>query len=605
MSLQAAAPSPSSPIRRFEIIFLLCAGLVSSVWCVTAARRLSATFDEPTYLQEGLTRWRSGSMAGMMRLGTMPLPVDVQTLPLYLWERWQGTPINLDTHFDQALAWARGFNLVFWWLLLVYVWLSARALGGPWAGVIAVAFLSCEPEMMSHAGLALTDIAVTAFLVALLYHFQRNRDQRWLWRIAWPGFWFGLALLAKASGLVFGGLCLFALEGCRCSWWRSRDGQPAHRFRASFRDLVQIGLIGLALTFVYCGSDWRQESTFVNWARSLPEGPFASLLVWVAEHLRIFSNAGVGIARQFTHNLRGHGSFLLGESHPRALWYYFPVLLTIKLTVPLLLGTLVLGVRYFSPLPGPRGRRVGGEGEEGSRPPHPQPLSPGSAGERGGRGRSVNWPLQAALALLLFSPFCRVQIGIRFMFPLIALLVVGVSVLLVEAVREAPSVFRRRLLTWGSAGGLAWSLASLISVWPHGMCYVNPLWGGTGEGYRLVSEGNYDWGQGLKELVAWQKIHHVPDLDAWMFSTDPLTARAPLRPVFFHQVPIRNEEEFLDMLRGRHLAVSVTFLHGVASGPNSETIRHVLFSRQPVARTTMYHIYDFTDVKSVTQTAGR
>src|SRR5437588_4536661 len=126
MSSPAADPSPSSPIQRFELVVVLLAGLFSSLWCVTAARESSATFDEPTYLQEGLTRWRSGSLAGLLKLGTMPLPVDVQTLPLYLWERWHDRPINLDTDFERVLPWARACTLVFWWLLLVYVWLIAR-----------------------------------------------------------------------------------------------------------------------------------------------------------------------------------------------------------------------------------------------------------------------------------------------------------------------------------------------------------------------------------------------------------------------------------------------------------------------------------------------
>ena len=30
------------------------------------------------------------------------------------------------------------------------------------------------------------------------------------------------------------------------------------------------------------------------------------------QYLRIFSNAGEGLIKQFTHNLRGHGSYLLG-----------------------------------------------------------------------------------------------------------------------------------------------------------------------------------------------------------------------------------------------------------------------------------------------------
>ncbi len=542
-----------SPVRRLEVVLVVLAAALSSLWCVTASRQLAATFDEPFYVREGLNRWRTGSMAPLLKLGTMPLPVDVQTLPLYLHEHFTGSPFDADADFDRVLPWARAGTLLFWWMLLFYGWRIARSLGGPWAGVVAVLFLAFEPSLLAHAGLATTDIAVAACLLGLLYHFQKNREQRWGWRVAWPALWFGLAVLAKASGLVFGGLCLLAIEAARCSWWRKPESP---RFRESFRDLVQIGLIGLVLVFVYCGSDWKPEGSFVAWAHTLPKGRTSAAVVWVAEHLRIFTNAGNGLARQFTHNVRGHGSFLLGQTHPRAFWYYFPVLLTIKLTVPLLLGSFALLVW----------RRLR-------------------------RGGPFGWPLHAALALLLFSPLCRVQIGIRFMFPLIALVIAGLAPLLVDAIRSA----RRRYVLAGLAGVcLAWTIVSTVRVWPHGLCYVNPLWGGTRDGYRLVSEGNYDWGQGVKELVRWQQEHHLADLDAWVFTSDPLAERMPIRQVKLHTLPIEKDEDFLAQVRGRHLAVSVTFLHGAHTDRPFEVARHVLHERQPVARTTMYHIFDFT-----------
>ncbi|HKB42707.1 MAG TPA: hypothetical protein VKD72_40130, partial [Gemmataceae bacterium] len=87
--------------------------LLSSLWCVTSARHLGATFDEPVYITEGLKRWRTGSTAGLMKLGTMPLPVDVQTLPLHLWEKWHGTPIDPVADFHKVLPWARAATLLF------------------------------------------------------------------------------------------------------------------------------------------------------------------------------------------------------------------------------------------------------------------------------------------------------------------------------------------------------------------------------------------------------------------------------------------------------------------------------------------------------------
>ena len=147
---------------------------LSSLWCVTAASQIVATFDEPIYVQRGLERWHTGSTSGLMKLGTMPLPVDVETLPLYLWEAWHGVRLDPINHLDHLLPWARASALVFWWLLLFYAWLAARSLGGPWAGRLAVALLACEPSFLSNAALATTDVAVTACLLALVVHFPRR-----------------------------------------------------------------------------------------------------------------------------------------------------------------------------------------------------------------------------------------------------------------------------------------------------------------------------------------------------------------------------------------------------------------------------------------------
>jgi 4-amino-4-deoxy-L-arabinose transferase-like glycosyltransferase len=555
----------ATPRWQFFALWVGAWAVLSSVWCVTSARRLGATFDEPVYITLGLQRWRSGSTAGLMKLGTMPLPVDVQTLPLYLWERWQGRPIDPVADFHKVLPWARAATLLFWWLLLIHAWLAGRWLGGPWAGALAVAFLACEPCLAAHAALATTDIAVAACLLALAYHFRVHREGGWWRRVAWPGLWFGLAVLAKASGLVFGGLCLLVLEGERCGWWRSRpaSASPPPRFSASLKDLFQIGLIGMVLVFVYCGSDWKPQRSLVAWTHTLPEGSSKAVLVWLAEHLRIFSNAGEGLVRQVTHNVRGHGAYLLGQSDRRALWYYFPVALSIKLTVPLLVAPVVLAVLNW--------RR------------------------RDGRRWYGNGALLCALMLLLFSLTCRVQIGVRFMFPLIALAVVGLSAVLVRTIERIPSRWGRRLLAAGTLACLAWTVSSAVAVWPNGMCYVNPLWGGTAEGYRLVSEANYDWGQGLKELAHWQRNHPGEVLTVWYYGTDPALPALPLRSVPLQTLTIKSNQDVLNHVRGQRVAVGTTLVYGSILAPNLRYIQAVLHARRPVARTATFLIYDFTN----------
>ena len=566
--------NPTAPSSCRIVLWVVACALLSSVWCVTSARRLGATFDEPIYVTRGLERWRTGSTTGLMKLGTMPLPVDVQTLPLYLWEKWRGRPIDPETELHAVLPFARAATLLFWWLLLLHAYLAARSLAGPWAGAVAVTVLVCEPCLAAHAGLATTDVAVTACLIALCYHFRANRERGWGRRVAWPALWFGLAVLAKASGLVFGALCLVLIEAERCGWRLRRplsvvrcplqkptDNGQRTNLSASLKDLFQIGALGMVLVFVYCGSDWQPQASLLAWARRLPPGRWSALMVWVAEHLRVFSNAGDGLMRQVTHNVRGHGSYLLGHSDPRALWYYFPVLLSIKTSLPLLLAPLVLAAV--------------------------------NCRARGGRWYG-NWALLCTLGLLLFSVVCRVQIGIRFMLPLVALAAVGSAAVLVRTVQNTQTVWLRRGLLGAAAAGLLWTAGDALAVWPNGLCYVNPLWGGTRDGYQLVSEANYDWGQGLKELARWQRRHRQADLCVWYFGTDPLVRRLPIRSLLLHTLPLKTPADVLRQVRGCHLAVSTSLLYGNIPVPAIAAVRRVLAKRRPVARTCTFLIYDFT-----------
>ena len=544
----------------FDALWLAACLLGSTVWCFSAANELSATFDEPVYLQCGLDFWRSGSHAGLMKLGTMPLPADWDTLPIYLCERWTGTPIDISQDLGRVLPWARYASLAFWWLLLTYGWLAGRSLGGAsggrlagaWGGRLTIAWLACEPNLLAHASLATTDIPVTACLLALVYHFQKGREGAWCRRVGIPGLWFGAALLAKASGMVFGPLCMLAVESHRV--WHTRPWP----IRSSIRDLVHIAVIGFVLAFAYCGCDWRPEPSFVAWAHKLPAGQVHDAIVWLSEHLCIFSNAGEALVRQVKHNLRGHhGSFLLGQAYSEPLWYYFPVALAIKLTIPLLLAPVVVAAVR--------------------------------------RRATWSWATAVAAALFVFSFNCRVQIGIRLVLPLVAFLIVAVAGNWSELLAATRGWPRRAWLATGLVA-LAWTGVASWRVWPEGLCYINELWGGPPNGYFYLSDSNYDWGQGIKELAAWSKSRDLAQLDVWYFGTDPAVNATPLRHLPLHVLPIKKPADVKNFVQARYVAVGTTLLYGTSLGlPEHRATVEFFRLRQPAARTSTFLIYDLTE----------
>jgi len=534
-------------------VWLLFFGIASSIWCLTATAHLGATFDEPIYLRCGLDHWHTGSYKQLMRLGAMPLAIDLQTLPVYLWEKWRGNPVA----FDDALRWARAATLVFWWILLIYTWRAGRTIAGNWGGRIAVALLACEPVLLGHSALATSDIAVAACLLVLVVEFRAGRGGAWPRRLLLPAILYGVAILAKASALVFGPLFLLTVEAERL--WCVRDRLPVSReiIRSSLLDLLVIGAGGLGFTFLYCGSDWTTERTFIEWAQTLPPGKFHDVMRWTADHLRIFTNAGEGLAQQIKHNFRGHGTFILGHEYPRAVWFYFPVALTIKTTLSLLSLPLVILAAHRTAL--------------------------------------RNWACLIAAVLLVYSLTCRVQIGIRFMFPLMVFLCIGLGAAAAVALTHLRGWRQIALTTWLGIG-ISAAAFSAISVWPHGICYTNLAWGGTVNGYRLLSDSNYDWGQGLPDLRTWQGRHDVAELNVWYFGTDPSVHLPPLKELPLHRPETGNVG---DAVKDKIVAVSTTLLYGsYTSRPPARDAVAFFRSRQPFDRTMTFLIYDFRSSSS-------
>ena len=568
--MDVAMTNPQSPSNRWlDAIWFLAFAAVSSAWLVTAGQALGPTFDEPIYLEKGLEHWRTGSYFGLLRLGTMPLPVDVQTLPIYWAERAQGIVFDYQRDMDMILPMARRGNLLFWWLLLFFGMLIGKAIGGPWGGRLAVTFLAIEPSFLGHACLATTDLSVTACFLGFVYLFWRGRDLGWWGRVAWPALGFGLLVLTKASGMVFAPIAMLAIETHRLKEQFSslRVGTLGQRFqklREIYRPLVRDGWRiagwGFLLVFVYCGSDWQPEGTFLAWSRSLPDNLWGNAMFWLADHLRIFPNAAVGLLRQVKHNVQGHNCFLLGEEHNRALWYYFPVLLTIKLSLPLLLLPIALAC---------------------------------------GRGRTLlNWAFVAFLALMLFSFTFRVQIGIRMILPLVALGTVGLAGGLGQTIQAWKPGLSRRLALGMLTGCLLWTAVSSIRVWPHGLCFTNEIYGNTTGGYFYVSDSNYDWGQGLKDLAQWRQAHPDTPMAIWYFGSDPACTRPDFPMLSETARRAKTPDQFWPEVRGKVLAVSTSHLYGGYS-PDSNLLRSILRPLKPRDRTPTFLLYDFREETNV------
>lgn len=540
--------------RTSNILWFLAFGIASSAWCASSWKHLGPTFDETLYVVYGLEHWRTGSPNPGIHAGVMPVPLDVQTLPIYLWEQKRGRPFDAFGALGDILPVARAGNLVFWWLLLFVAFRWGALYGGTWGGRAAVAFVATEPNLLGHAALATTDIAATATILATVFVYERERGSNWTRRVVWPGMLYGVALATKASALPYVPLMCAVLELPRLigsfrqqpGSWVGRILRGSSRFRW---DAVAILITGLAAACAITGSDWRAEPHFLAWANSLEPGPMHDIFVWLAgTGFACFPNALEGIARQIKHGMNGHhGAVIFGRFVPDSVWYYYPATMIVKLTDSTLL-LIPLGLAF--------NRRL-----------WRSPL------------------VRLAFALVLFSLTTKVQIGIRLVFPLVVVLHIGLGVALVTCPRKKLAL-ALGILAIGYSAALSWL------AWPDGIRFTNQTWGGPERGSEFLADSNYDWGQGLPELKSWWRTHGEPELFIWFSGSDPQQLLPPFHRLGINEWPNPAISHIRDRVGSGYLAVSSTLLLACPDRrPETLAVVAWLKSLAPVDRTRTMLIY--------------
>lgn len=283
-------------------------------------------------------------------------------------------------------------------------------------------------------------------------------------------------------------------------------------------------------------------STYRFALHPLPGGAFWDDLYWTVDY---FS--------------KPHGSYLLGQFSADGWWTYFPVAFLLKTPVPsmlLLIGALLIYGRSWS-----RRRK---ERTELSQAKHHLYLL---------------FLLLPACLYFLISLSSSINIGYRYLLPVLPFLYLFSAGLTVSA--------RYRWGTWMTGAAAAFLIITSLRIWPDYIPYFNLLAGGTGNGWRLLSDSNVDWGQDLPALAEWQqeranslKLSYFGTAHPSAFGIDaqllPTWAPAPEQAV-----PGRQPFNPTDPAPGIY-AISVTNLHGVVLGRERDAFAW-FEPRQPLA----------------------
>jgi hypothetical protein len=442
-------------LSRHSLLIFMLLTLLASLRIAATYTVFSHTVDEPAHLACGM-QWLS---QGAYNYETQHPPlgrVAAALGPFLAGESSHGVPekwqeglaiLGHDGHYQRNLALARLGILPFFWLAawVVYAW--SRKYCGELQAVLATLLFTSLPPILAHAGLATTDMALTAtigaaFLAAVNWCERPSPRNSLVF-----GAVSGLAVLSKFSALVFLPLAFASALASLLLFERPADATR----QACLRVLPLCGAVFAALLVIWAGYRF-----------SFGTVPFASVRL-------PFPELYDGVMEVVQHNRQGHyTSYLLGERRDLGWWYYYFIALGVK-TPLAFLGLLAFGVAATL-------RR---------------PLN-----------RGLYLALAFSCAILLFCTTSSINLGIRHILPVY----LGFSVTAAAgAALLIDYAYVRRGTGWLAGVLLLCSVGPAIAAHPDYLAYFNALAGP--EPQNVLIDSDLDWGQDLKRLSS--RLHQL------------------------------------------------------------------------------------------------
>ncbi len=469
---------------------------------VSTYRVFNDTTDENTHIRAGVEILQKGSYTvdpqhppiPRIFLGALPYYVAKLNLGEHnllwtfgLWE-WRDT-----AYYWRTLALARAGNLVFALLLFGFAYRWSSLLYGPRAGLAAAALVACCPNLIAHSALATMDAGAAATMLVAVYYLWRWSPQPGprCWAAAVAA---SVAVLSKFSALFFlppiAVLYLLAARGPRWLERRPLRVEPAAA-RAALGRTAACGLIFLFLVW----------AAYLFQARGhLEKGHHEPSVVPKLERL-VPSNAWIGVKTVLAHNDDGHLAYLLGDLSKTGWWYYFPVVLGVKTTLPLLLLVALAAGLYLS-------------------------------GGYAGAARQTGYLWIALFVVLGICMASHINIGVRHILVLYGFFAILASGVFADAARLA---LRHPAIRCLALAAVAWHAAESVVAHPDYLAYFNQIARGREE--QFLADSNLDWGQDLARLGEYLRSHHIDMPQADLFGATPphrldfkVTGLHPLHP---------------------------------------------------------------------------
>lgn len=495
-------------MRSFAIIALGALALVVMVYQLTiAAKEDSATWDEPVYLAAGYTYVHTNDYR--QNPEHPPLIKDlaglaVSTLDVnYPFDRFyaNGNDIFSGPDFlykngndaDAILLRGRLVVIAIAIILGVFVFIWSSELYGLAAGLFSLILYAFDPNILAHGHLVTHDFPVAAAFLINLYFVTRFMKKPSIPTLVLSGITLGIALTIRYSALAL--LPIYVLLFIYAGVKHMID-QKQEDAVLSMADLASAGKriafycgsffavlsVAAALVFaVYSFNTARmpndtQQDLFEQLVsqNSLIAKPIRFAL---RENIKPVAQYLIGLGKILGHTNTGSYVYFAGDASMGQRYFYYPLVLLIKSTIPAIL-LILMAITLM-------GRA--------------KPTNP--IAEFG--------ILIAAAVVFASNTSSMINGGIRYLLPLYPLLYVyaGKLVKIVDPKAIVDSLKARRCpasaaLCTAIVALLVWHIAGTVRISPYYLSYFNEIVG-EDTGKYIVVDSNLDWGQDLKRLKAY------------------------------------------------------------------------------------------------------
>jgi len=467
--------------------------LIQATLALTMVHRESLTFDEGDHMFAGYMMWKAGDYG--LNPEHPPLAKLLASVPILADHLW--VPPPMPGQFFKAEAYLNGRD----WLarndgdrqhlvfemrasaellalgLCLFVFLAAREWFGDTAGLIALALVVFDPNVLAHSALVTTDIGVSCFFVAAIWTFYRFASRPTLIRLLLVGLATGLLLATKHSGILIGPLFVTLIA------WEVLTAPGTQRKRIALRltgGFFAIVVLSVLVLWAFYGFRYSARPAGMAFSTSVaayaePLPHWESAIVVAVGRLHLLPESYlVGLVDVKLVSL-AYPAFLLGKVYPHGLWYYFPFVILIKTTLGLL---LLIGLATFATVTGKLTRH-----------------------------RELFYALAPPVLYLAVAMMSGMNIGSRHLLPVYAF------VIIFAAAAAATLAGRNRFWAILCSYLIVAHVASSLHVFPNEIAYANEAWGGPRNVHNLLSDSTVDWAQQLFQVKQWQDGH--PDQECW------------------------------------------------------------------------------------------